>query len=237
MGAAPRTRAIRRVSPAAPCRRRGGRARARVPCAASADSSTHARARAAAALNAQRAGDSAKAAKIQAAFDSIMMAGLSTRVANLGKKAPQPEVFYADRTPLFPWRPRVEVETTNNIITNTGIFGILAAWACTSAVCDYNPLVFGTVAALFRLTQKLTAFSPSPKDPEKKKIADRMRLLRVLALTFGGVALATTCVVAIPDLWAKATGGAIPIFTLRYREPLINAGSLALMWITTNFLR
>lgn len=186
---------------------------------------------------AERAGDSAKVKVIQEAYDTIMMGGLSSRVANYGKKEDPPEVLYADKTPLFPWRPRVEVETTNNIVTNTGIFGILAAWALTSAVADFNPLVFGTVASLFRLMQKLSAFSPSPKDQEKKKIADRMRLFRVLALTFGCVAITCVAVVALPDFWAKATGSAIPIFTLQYREPLINGISLALMWSTVNFLR
>ena len=99
---------------------------------------------------AERAGDSAKVKVIQEAYDTIMMGGLSSRVANYGKKEDPPEVLYADKTPLFPWRPRVEVETTNNIVTNTGIFGILAAWALTSAVADFNPLVFGPVASLFR---------------------------------------------------------------------------------------
>ena len=69
---------------------------------------------------AERAGDSAKVKVIQEAYDTIMMGGLRTRMANFGKKEDPPEVLYADRTPLFPWRPRVEVSSADGAIASRG---------------------------------------------------------------------------------------------------------------------
>eukprot|EP00957_Ditylum_brightwellii_P097968 7462028-Ditylum_brightwellii.AAC.1 len=50
-----------------------------------------------------------------------MMSQLSGRIDSMKSGGKQPkEVRYADRIEMFPWRPRYDIDTTENIVINAG---------------------------------------------------------------------------------------------------------------------
>jgi len=174
----------------------------------------------------------------QAAYDSIMMSQLSGRIDSMKSGGKQPkEVRYADRIEMFPWRPRYDIDTTENIVINAGLFAAFAMWSIISPLAGYQPLGFAALVAFFRMNSKLAAFSPSRGSTEEKKVQDRKRFLRVLGFTFFSLALPVILVVALPELCARAFGTGIPASIIFEKETLICAFTALTQFIMTSFYR
>ncbi|KAG1661315.1 hypothetical protein FOA52_008662 [Chlamydomonas sp. UWO 241] len=133
--------------------------------------------------------------KIEAAQSQMFMDSLNARIKD-GKGVPR-EILYADREPLFPWRPKRWDATPKIIMIAGGIQLAMAAFAFQSP--NMSKLIGCMLLGIAGNVMKQNAIHPPPKEPEYATEEEAARpgqnfqrgaLLGLIA-TGGGVVLAT----------------------------------------------
>ncbi|KAB1202530.1 hypothetical protein CJ030_MR8G028569 [Morella rubra] len=147
---------------------------------------------------AERTGDEATAAKLESAYDKVMMEQLTKRKKGVtyGQFKVSKDIKYADKQPIVPWGPRFTKSSEKDMRINLAISAVFTAWIIIKHNSEYKPLQFLAFAFVYRIFEKLKAFEPpaSPtytEDGEDSGRALRMgkRLLRSLGLVFGCIAI------------------------------------------------
>ncbi|XP_034708314.1 uncharacterized protein LOC117931426 [Vitis riparia] len=149
---------------------------------------------------AERKGDEATAARLEKAYDKVMMAQLTNRKKGMtfGSFKVSKDVKYADKQPIVPWAPRFTKSSVNDMRINMAISAVFTAWILIKRNAEWKPLQFLAFAYVYRIFEKLKAFEPpvSPtftEDGEDEGRTLRMgkRLLRSLALVFSCIAVSS----------------------------------------------
>lgn len=183
--------------------------------------------------------DEAQVARIEAAYDSIVMRSLMLRSKGqvAGGLNMSKELRFADNQRLFPWAPVKAQSGQKDILINLGIAAVLLAWALLSPFPGMQPMTMGMLPFFFRMNVKLSELFPSPGDKDKAKKHDLQRLIRSFGLTIGAVSAAIILVQGLPLSAAQFFGAPIPLWVLTKREILVNVSTTLSMFVMTSFFR
>ncbi|XP_024043188.1 uncharacterized protein LOC18048452 isoform X2 [Citrus clementina] len=149
---------------------------------------------------AERNNDEATAARLEKAYDKLMMEQLSKRKKGVtfGSFKVSKEIKFADKQPIFPWGPRFAKSSPQDIRINLAISAAFTAWIAIKRYAEYKPLQFLAFAFVYRFFEKLKSFEPavSPTyteegDDDGRALRMGKRLLRCLALVFGVIAVSS----------------------------------------------
>lgn len=194
---------------------------------------------------AERNNDEATAARLEKAYDKLMMEQLSKRKKGVtfGSFKVSKEIKFADKQPIFPWGPRFAKSSPQDIRINLAISAAFTAWIAIKRYAEYKPLQFLAFAFVYRFFEKLKSFEPavSPtytEEGEDDGRALRMgkRLLRCLALVFGVIAVSSLAYTGILNLIEYA-GGFIPAFLFDNQELIVTGSSAVLLFIMASYYR
>ncbi|KAL9413682.1 hypothetical protein AB3S75_042216 [Citrus x aurantiifolia] len=194
---------------------------------------------------AERNNDEATAARLEKAYDKLMMEQLSKRKKGVtfGSFKVSKEIKFADKQPIFPWGPRFAKSSPQDMRINLAISAAFTAWIAIKRYAEYKPLQFLAFAFVYRFFEKLKSFEPavSPtytEEGEDDGRALRMgkRLLRCLALVFGVIAVSSLAYTGILNLIEYA-GGFIPAFLFDNQELIVTGSSAVLLFIMASYYR
>ncbi|KGN65791.1 uncharacterized protein LOC101213790 [Cucumis sativus] len=194
---------------------------------------------------AERIGDEATAARLEKAYDKVMMAQFTNRKKGVtfGSVKVSKDIKYADNQPIVPWGPRSSKSSPRDMQINMAISAVFTAWVLIKGSAEYKPLQFLAFAFVYRIFEKLKAFEPavSPsftEDGEDSGRGIRMgkRLLRSLALVFGCIAVISLGYTGILN-FIEFLGNYIPEFLYNNQELLVTSSSALMLYIMASYYR
>ncbi|KAJ0078911.1 hypothetical protein Patl1_23182 [Pistacia atlantica] len=197
---------------------------------------------------AERNNDEATAARLEKAYDKLMMEQLSETMTDMvfnsfisGRVSK--EVKYADKQPIVPWGPRYSKSDEKDMRINLAISAAFMAWIAIKRYAEYKPLQFLAFAFVYRIFEKLKKFEPavSPtvtEEGEDDGRALRMgkRILRSLGLVFGCIAVSSLAFTGILN-FIEYSNGFIPVFLYNNQELIITASSAVMLYIMASYYR
>ncbi|KAM2062236.1 hypothetical protein ACFX1Q_047237 [Malus domestica] len=192
-----------------------------------------------------RSGDEATAARLEKAYDKVMMAQLTNRKKGVtfGSFKVSKDIKYADKQPIVPWGPRFTKSTVQDMRINLAISAVFVAWLLIKRNAEYKPLQFLTFAFVYRIFEKLKSFEPpvSPTYTEDGEDAGRglrmgKRLLRSLALVFGCIAIASVGYTTVLNL-IEYLGSYIPAALYNNQELIITSSTAFMLYIIASYYR
>jgi len=184
-------------------------------------------------------GDDAETARLEAAHSALMMAALASRVRGSGAAAVPAEVRFADREPLFPWRPK-RWDATPKVILAVGAIQLAVAVFGFQAP-QFSKIVGAGLIGVAGNVLKANAISPPPRNPETATEEESGRsgrnfvrglLLGVMA-TVGGIML-----FSLPQAAVAAFGLAAPAWVPAGPGSILSlriAGVALCNWAITSF--
>ncbi|XP_054820245.1 protein CHLOROPLAST J-LIKE DOMAIN 1, chloroplastic isoform X1 [Prosopis cineraria] len=194
---------------------------------------------------AERIGDEETAARLEKAYDRVMMAQLTNRKKGVafGSFKVSKDIKYADKQPIVPWGPRFSKSSKNDMHINLAISAVFTTWVLVRRNAEYKPLQFLAFAFVYRLFEKLKSFEPpvTPtynEDGEDTGEGLRMgkRLLRSLALVFGCIAVSSLAYTGLLN-FIEFSGGYIPALLYNSQELIITTSSAVMLYIMASFYR
>jgi hypothetical protein len=183
-------------------------------------------------------GNDAETARLEAAHSALMMAALASRV-RAGAGAVPAEVRFADREPLFPWRPK-RWDATPKVVLAVGAIQLALAFFGLQSP-QFSKIVGSGLIGVAGNVLKANAIAPPPRNPETATEEEQGRsgrnfvrgLLLGLMATVGGMLIFSLPEAAVTALnltlpaWVP-TG---PAVTLSVRI----AGVAFCNWLITSF--
>ncbi|KAF4357910.1 hypothetical protein F8388_005391 [Cannabis sativa] len=173
--------------------------------------------------DAESRGDEATAARLEKAYDKVMMAQLQNRKKGM--------TFGSFKS------------SVQDIRINLAISAVFMLWIFIKRNAEYKPLQFLGFAFVYRLFEKLKSFEPavSPtytEDGEDSGRGLRMgkRLLRSLCLVFGCILVASLAYTGILNL-IEYVGGYIPAILYNNQELLITSSTAVMLSIMASYYR
>lgn len=195
--------------------------------------------------DAERRGDEATAARLEKAYDKVMMAQLTNRKKGVtfGSFKVSKDIKYADKQPIVSWGPRFTKSDVKDMRINMAISAVFTAWIFIKRNAEWKPLQFLAFAFVYRIFEKLKAFEPptSPtmtEDGEDEGRALRMgkRLLRSLALVFGCIAVSSLGFTGLLNL-IEFVGSYIPSFLYNNQELFVTASTAVMLYVMASYYR
>ncbi|XP_050136985.1 protein CHLOROPLAST J-LIKE DOMAIN 1, chloroplastic-like [Malus sylvestris] len=192
-----------------------------------------------------RSGDDATAARLEKAYDKVMMAQLTNRKKGVtfGSFKVSKDIKYADKQPIVPWGPRFTKSSVQDMRINLAISAVFVAWLLIKRNAEYKPLQFLTFAFVYRIFEKLKSFEPpvSPTYTEDGEDAGRglrmgKRLLRSLAIVFGCIAIASVGYTTALNL-IEYMGSYIPAALYNNQELIITSATAFMLYIMASYYR
>ncbi|TXG66035.1 hypothetical protein EZV62_007310 [Acer yangbiense] len=194
---------------------------------------------------AERNNDEATVARLEKAYDKLMMQQLSKRKKGVtfGSVKVSKDIKYADKQPIVPWGPRYTKSSDQDVQINFAISAAFTAWIAIKRYAEYKPLQFLAFSFVYRIFEKLKSFEPavSPtitENGEDDGRALRMgkRILRSLALVFSCITIASLGYTGVLNLM-EYVSGSIPAFLYNNQELLVTAASAVMLWIMASYYR
>ncbi|RCV30234.1 hypothetical protein SEVIR_6G078100v4 [Setaria viridis] len=195
--------------------------------------------------DAEETADDEFLAKLDRAFDTVMMQQLQYRKKGVtyGSVQVSKDIKYADNQPVVPWGPRFSRSTVKDMRINMAISAAFVVWIAIMGNADWKPLQFLCFAFFYRILQKLRATEP-PITPiyneygevEGRGIRMAKRVVRALGLIFGCVftaSLGYTAAINLIELSWQYT----PRIVYYYQEMIVTAAAAFLLYITASYYR
>ncbi|KAF5770472.1 putative protein CHAPERONE-LIKE PROTEIN OF POR1 [Helianthus annuus] len=193
--------------------------------------------------DAERRGDEAAAARLEKAYDKLMMAQLSNRKKGVtfGSFQVSKDIKYADKQPIVPWGPRFTKSEVKDIRINLAISAAFIAWIFIARNAEWKPVQFLSFVFVYRIFEKLKAFEPPATFTEEGEDEGRMmrmgkRLLRSLALAFGCIAFASLGYTGVVNLIEYFTGY-VPIALYNNQEFIVTAVTSISLYFMASYYR
>ncbi|XP_062191187.1 protein CHLOROPLAST J-LIKE DOMAIN 1, chloroplastic-like [Phragmites australis] len=195
--------------------------------------------------DADETGDEELLAKLDRAYDTVMMQQLQYRKKGVtyGSVQVSKDIKYADNQPIVPWGPRFSRSTVKDMRINMVISAALVVWIALMGNADWKPLQFLCFAFFYRILQKLRATEP-PITPiyneygevEGRGIRMAKRVVRALGLIFGCVFTASLGYTAAVNL-IEFSWQYTPRIVYYYQELIVTAATSVLLDITASYYR
>ncbi|PWZ17512.1 hypothetical protein Zm00014a_031078 [Zea mays] len=195
--------------------------------------------------DAEETGDDEFLAKLDRAYDTVMMQQLQYRKKGVtyGSVQVSKDIKYADNQPVVPWGPRFSRSTMKDMRINMAVSAAFVVWIAIMGNADWKPLQFLCFAFFYRILQKLRATEP-PITPiyneygevEGRGIRMAKRVVRALGLIFGCVfaaSLGYTAAINLIELSMQYT----PRLVYYYQELIVTAATSVLLCITASYYR
>jgi len=195
--------------------------------------------------DAEETGDDEFLAKLDRAYDTVMMQQLQYRKKGVtyGSVQVSKDIKYADNQPVVPWGPRFSRSTVKDMRINMAVSASFVVWIAIMGNADWKPLQFLCFAFFYRILQKLRATEP-PITPiyneygevEGRGIRMAKRVVRALGLIFGCVfaaSLGYTAAINLIELSMQYT----PRLVYYYQELIVTAATSILLCITASYYR
>ncbi|XP_065853204.1 protein CHLOROPLAST J-LIKE DOMAIN 1, chloroplastic [Euphorbia lathyris] len=195
--------------------------------------------------DAESIGDEATAARLEKAYDKLMMEQLTSRKKGMayGSFKVSKDIKYADKQPIVPWGPRFAKSSVQDMRINLAIACAFVAWIFIKRSADYKPLQFLAFAFVYRIFEKLKSYEPSVSPTYNEEGEDdgrtvRMgkRILRSLALAFGSIAFASLAYTGVLNL-IELSGSYIPVFLYNNQELFVTTFSALILYILGSYYR
>ncbi|KAH0463260.1 hypothetical protein IEQ34_007842 [Dendrobium chrysotoxum] len=170
--------------------------------------------------DAEKRGDEAYLAKLEKAYDKIMMSQLTSRKKGLtfGQFQVSKDIKYADKQPIVPWGPRYSKSSVKDMRINMAISAVFAIWIFVKRNAEWRPLQFLAFIFFYRIFEKLKASEPVVSstlneygEDEGRGLRMGKRMLRSLSLVFGCIAVSSLGYTGILNL-IEFLGHYIPVF-------------------------
>ncbi|KAL5220420.1 hypothetical protein ABZP36_025133 [Zizania latifolia] len=194
---------------------------------------------------AEETGDDGYMAKLEKAYDTVMMQQLQYRKKGVtyGSVQVSKDIKYADNQPIVPWGPRFSRSTVMDMRINMGISAAIVVWIAIMGNADWKPLQFLCFAFFYRILQKLRAIEP-PITPiyneygevEGRGIRMAKQVARALGLIFGCIFAASLGYTVAANL-IKFSWQYTPRIVYYYQESIVTAAASALLYITASYYR
>ncbi|KAM7251725.1 hypothetical protein ACFE04_023608 [Oxalis oulophora] len=194
---------------------------------------------------AEKNGDQATVARLEKAYDKLMMSQLTNRKqgVTLGSFKVSKDIKYADKQPIVPWGPRFTKSNDFDMRINLAISAAFTAWIAIKRYAEYKPLQFLVFAFVYRIFEKLKSYEPpvSPTLTEEGEDNGRglrmgKRLLRSLGIAFGCVAFCSLAYTGILNA-IEMIGGYIPVVLYNNQELVVTTSSAVMLFIMASYYR
>ncbi|KAK9061390.1 hypothetical protein SSX86_018571 [Deinandra increscens subsp. villosa] len=195
--------------------------------------------------DAERRGDEAAAARLEKAYDKLMMAQLSNRKKGVtyGSFQVSKDIRYADKQPIVPWGPRFTKSDVKDIRINMALSAAFIAWIFIARNAEWKPVQFLSFVFVYRIFEKLKSFeSPAPTtfteegEDEGRMMRLGKRLLRSLALAFGCIAFASLGYTGIVNL-IEYFRGYVPVALYNNQEVIVTAATSISLYFMASYYR
>ncbi|KAK8935812.1 hypothetical protein KSP39_PZI012850 [Platanthera zijinensis] len=195
--------------------------------------------------DAERRGDEAYLAKLEKAYDKIMMSQLTNRKKGLtfGQFQVSKDIKYADKQPIVPWGPRYSKSSVKDMQINLAISAVFTVWVFVKRSAEWKPLQFLAFIFFYRIFDKLKAFEPAVSstfneegEDEGRGLRMGKRLLRSLSLVFGCLALSSLGYTGILNL-IEFLGHYIPVFLYNNQEVIVTATTSIMLCIMASYYK
>ncbi|KAK1609879.1 hypothetical protein QYE76_033552 [Lolium multiflorum] len=195
--------------------------------------------------DAEELGDEDHLAKLEKAYDTVMMQQLQYRKKGVtyGSVEVSKDIKYADNQPIVPWGPRPSKSAVKDVRINMAISAAIVVWIAIIGTADWKPLQFMCFGFFYRILQKLRVTEP-PITPiyneygevEGRGVRMAKRVFRALGLIFGCVFAAslgyTTALNMVEFSWQHT-----PRIVYYYQELIVTAAASVLLCITASYYR
>lgn len=195
--------------------------------------------------DAEETGDEDYLAKLEKAYDTVMMQQLQYRKKGVtyGSVEVSKDIKYADNQPIVPWGPRPSKSAVKDVRINMAISAAIVVWIAIIGNADWKPLQFLCFGFFYRILQKLRVTEP-PITPiyneygevEGRGVRMAKRVFRALGLIFGCVFAAslgyTTALNVVEFSWQHT-----PRIVYYYQELIVTAAASVLLCITASYYR
>lgn len=195
--------------------------------------------------DAERRGDEAYLAKLEKAYDKIMMSQLTNRKKGLtfGQFQVSKDIKYADKQPIVPWGPRYSKSSVKDMQINLAITAVFIIWIFVKRSAEWKPLQFLAFIFFYRIFDKLKAFEPAVSstfneegEDEGRGLRMGKRLLRSLSLVFGCLAFSSLGYTGILNL-IEFLGHYIPVFLYNNQEMIVTATTSIMLCIMASYYK
>lgn len=184
-------------------------------------------------------GNDAETARLEAAHSALMMAALASRVRGAGAAAVPAEVRFADREPLFPWRPK-RWDATPKVVLAVGAIQLAVAFFGLQSP-QFSKIVGSGLIGVAGNVLKANAIAPPPRNPEVATEEEQGRsgrnfvrgLLLGLMATVGGM-----LIFSLPEAAVTAFNLALPAWVPTGPAATLSvriAGVAFCNWLITSF--
>eukprot|EP00257_Ricinus_communis_P017956 XP_015576528.1 uncharacterized protein LOC8258687 [Ricinus communis] len=214
---------------------------------------------------AEMIGDEATTARLEKAYDKLMMSQLTSRKKGMayGSFKVSKDIKYADKQPIVPWGPRFAKSSVQDMRINLAISAAFVSIptlspSCVFAVCNITGILWRTwcflhPSRLYTFSKKMATkisisymvvlpiiviyTGPRPRD-QFYSIADNHPhpALRSLALVFGCIAFASLAYTGILNL-IEFIGSYIPVFLFNNQELIVTTSSAVILYILGSYYR
>lgn len=178
-------------------------------------------------------------ARIEAAYNSIFMSSLSSRVQ--GGMEVSKDVKFADKPKYFPWRPRRYLAERTYIMVIAGLQAAVLAWALASpATAGQQPVIASSMIASIANIYKQNMIYPPPAGPgasEDEKKQGFRNILRGTILAFMATFLGCFVAYTLPDMVAATVNRVLPYWFYEYETTILTVGTCISQLIMSAFFR
>lgn len=195
--------------------------------------------------DAEETGDDDYLAKLEKAYDTVMMQQLQYRKKGVtyGSVEVSKDIKYADNQPIVPWGPRPSKSAVKDVRINMAISAAIVVWIAIIGNADWKPLQFLCFGFFYRILQKLRNTEPAITpiyneygEVEGRGVRMAKRVFRALGLIFGCVFAAslgyTTALNLIEFSWQHT-----PRIVYYYQELIVTAAASVLLCLTASYYR
>lgn len=195
--------------------------------------------------DAERKGDEAYIAKLERAYDKIMMVQLTNRKKGVtfGSFQVSKDIKYADKLPIVPWGPRPSRSSVKDMRINMAISSVFIVWILIQRNADWKPLQFLAFAFFYRVFEKLKASEREVApvineygEDEGRGLRMGKRVLRSLALVFGCMAASSLGYTGVLNL-IESIRGYIPVLLYNNQELIVTATTSVLLYFLASYYR
>ncbi|KMZ65983.1 Chloroplast J-like domain 1-containing protein [Zostera marina] len=194
--------------------------------------------------DAERRGDEAALAKLEKAYDKIMMSQLSNRKKGLtfGSFQVSKDIKFADKQPIVPWGPRFSRSSLKDMRINMAISAAFIGLIAIKKLAEWVPMQFLSVVFTYRIFEKLKSsepdVSPFNEEFEEEGRGLRMgkRILRSLGLVFGCIAVVSLSYTGILNV-IEFIGQAIPSFLYNNQELFVSTSTSVALFFLASYYR
>lgn len=195
--------------------------------------------------DAEKRGDEVYLAKLEKAYDKIMLSQLTSRKKGLtfGQFQVSKDIKYADKQPIVPWGPRYSKSSIKDMRINVAISAVFAIWIFVKRNAEWRPLQFLAFIFFYRIFEKLNAFEPAVSstlneygEDEGRGLRMGKRMLRSLSLVFGCISVSSLGYTGILNL-IEFLGHYIPVFLYNNQELIVTIATSIMLYIMASYYK